>query len=213
MKRAAIVGISLALEAVSLVGQSGSGSAPAQNQPNPFEGNGSPPSLVRKFVQQQVGRSPRVVQNPQSFVFTVPRTSDCPVALHALQGSGRGLLRAKKDRGNFGSVSPTQHIHFAVADPNATRARVQVFGHSDRKRFEQTQLSNFEMGELGRTLDVTLSPENDGAVAADLVLPGFTSVKSIRLESITYEDGSTWSLGTGQSCQIAPDRLMLVADR
>ena len=211
MKRASLVGIAIALGAVSLCAQSGSVAPAEQNrqQPvNPLTSNNPPAgSLVRKQHARRVR-----VQSRQQFVFAGPRPSGCPVGLRALQGSGAGLVKV---RGSFapGPQVPTQHIHFVVADPHATGARVRVFGHSDREHLEQTRLSNFEMHELGRTVDVTLSAENDTEAAADLVLPGFTSVQSIELESITYQDGSIWNLGTGQSCQIAPDPLMLIADR
>ncbi len=58
---------------------------------------------------------------------------------------------------------------------------------------------------------VTFHPEDATSVAAELVLPGFTSVGSVELLSITYQDGSTWSLAKGEACRVVPDRLMLVA--
>jgi hypothetical protein len=33
------------------------------------------------------------------------------------------------------------------------------------------------------------------------------------LESLTYKDGSTWTVAGRQACRVAPDPMMLVADR
>lgn len=220
MKRLALLGISLVFASISLVAQSGPTTTPGQNQQpvNPFASDSrSSPSLMKKFTQQRAARQPQVVENEQSFVLMGPRTTGCPAALRALQGSGRGLLSVRNPRGNVDPLPavPTQRIHLIVASlnaMNATHVRVMIFGHSDQKRLEQTQLTNMPKYELSRTLDVTLAPDQDSKQAADLVLPGFTAVKLIQLESITYTDGSTWT-GVSQACQIVPDQLMLVADR
>jgi hypothetical protein len=140
--------------------------------------------------------------------------SSCPVSLHALQGTGSGLLAVR----NADPVpGPLQHIHLVLGNGNASRpvtAKIIVRGLSDKSRtLLSTQLSNAERFDNTRTLYVTFTPENGNDVAADLALPGFTSVSSIRLESIGYADGSTWKIATGQVCRVVPDPLMLVADR
>lgn len=147
---------------------------------------------------------------PAAFPAAAPASS-CPVSLHALQGTGSGLLAVRNADPLPG---PSQHIHLVLGDGNASRpvtAKILVHGLSDKSRSLPAQLSSGERFDNTRTLYVTFTPENDKEVAADLALPGFTSISSIRLESIDYADGSTWKVATGQVCRVVPDPLMLVA--
>jgi hypothetical protein len=60
---------------------------------------------------------------------------------------------------------------------------------------------------------VTPNSSSDQTEFADLVLPGFSSVQSITLNSLTYSDGSTWNSFKGNACRVAPDPFMLVSAR
>jgi hypothetical protein len=44
-----------------------------------------------------------------------------------------------------------------------------------------------------------------------MLFKGFTSVRWIDLDSITYADGSMWHSSPQRKCQVVPDRFMLVA--
>lgn len=141
----------------------------------------------------------------------------CPVRMQARQSPGRGLLMARNAPPTDG---PSQRIHLVLADDRAAhpvRARITVQGLSDKARV-QNALSVAPSAEAGkpqmaRTLMVRLRPEDKGTVFADLVLPGFTSVQSIRLESLTYDDGSKWNAPNPAQCSVAPDPMMLIAGR
>jgi hypothetical protein len=128
--------------------------------------------------------------------------------MHALQGTGRGLIAVRDQRP---SSSFAQRIHLALGDRQTAKvvsARVVVQGYSGKGRMAQASMNL--TADLKRTVDVSFTPEENGS-ASDLVLPGFTAVSSIRLESIAYDDGSTWKVAAEQTCRVAPDPLMLVA--
>jgi hypothetical protein len=146
----------------------------------------------------------------------------CPVTMHALQGSGTGLVPV---RGEPRVSGASQRLHLVLTSSKSAKiagAKVKVFGLSGKNRIEQAsanpdhtldltnQKSTFD---LTRTLDVTFTPEGETSIATDLVLPGFTSVSSIQLESLSYKDGSTWAVAGQRACNVAPDPMMLVADR
>ena len=59
-------------------------------------------------------------------------------------------------------------------------------------------------------LTVALAEWGEPGVSGDFRLPGFVSADRIDLQSITYEDGSTWKLAGKESCRVAPDPIMLV---
>ena len=66
---------------------------------------------------------------------------------------------------------------------------------------------------ISSTLNVVFLRDGDDSESSDLELPGFTSVKSIRLDSVTYADGTIWTPADGRSCRVEPDPLMLVSSR
>ncbi|MGA7108307.1 MAG: hypothetical protein WBV28_11735 [Terracidiphilus sp.] len=156
-----------------------------------------------------------------NFVVAVP-TSACPVNMHALQGIGRGMVAV---RGPEKVTGFAQRIHLVLSNAGAKQivgARVKVSGLSGKSRVERASSSmdltldpslQSDPGELTRMLNATFVPENNKDVATDLVLPGFTSVRSIQLESITYTDGTTWTVPGLQACHVAPDPMMLIAGR
>jgi len=193
MKRAAVLAIFLAVAISTL---------PAQD----------------KAVPSQNGENAGATTN---FVVVLPRDA-CPVNMHALQGSGTGLIAVRGEKQTNGSV---QRIHLVLSTAESKQivgAKVKVSGLSGRNRVERASSAmdlTLDPGQksspavLTRRLDAAFMPENDKEAATDLVLPGFTSVRSIQLESITYSDGTTWTVPGLQSCHVAPDPMMLIAGR
>lgn len=143
-----------------------------------------------------------------------PSASSCPVSLQALQGAGSGLIMVRDAKPAPGA---SQRIHLILSSGSASRpvsGKVVVRGLSGKNnQAVPTQLSDEERFDQSRMLHVTFTPEGNKDGAADLMLPGFTSVGSIHLESIHYDDGSTRQIASGQVCRVAPDPLMLVAGR
>jgi hypothetical protein len=148
---------------------------------------------------------------PASQTFSVSAaTSSCPVSLRALQGTGGGLVAVHNAKPMSG---PSQHIHLVLSDTKSAvlTAKVVVRGLSGKNQILQT--SGNGRFDLTKTLDVRFVSEDDSQTAADLILPGFTSVQSVELESIRYQDGSTWTFAGREACRVAPDPFMLVGSR
>lgn len=163
----------------------------------------------------------------QSTVIITPFDgASCPVSLQAKQGSGSGLVMVHKappkDAEPSTSAKPGQHIHLilgkmpgdAFSLQQVASATVTARGLSARDRLNRTVgLFGDLPSDLTRTLDVSFTRENNGNLSADLDLPGFTSVRSIQIESIALKDGSKWSLDDRQHCVVTPDPLMLIANQ
>lgn len=155
------------------------------------------------------------------------QSSSCPVAMQAKQGSGSGLVMVRKNGPDEGesalSSKPSKQIHLILGkmpgahftDPSQiTGAKVTAKGLSARDRFELAlDSSGNRSSDIRRTLNVAFSAEKDGSISADVILPGFTSVNSIRLDSVDLNDGSTWTLPDLKACVVTPDSIMLVADQ
>ncbi|MGO9434625.1 MAG: hypothetical protein ACLP00_10050 [Terracidiphilus sp.] len=201
MKRAAVFGSSLLLAATTLAAQSSFGVATMGGL------SGATPPASQENAKTATN-------------FDLSQSSPtCPVSMHALQGSGTGLVAVHGDQRAAGFA---QRIHLILNNPKAAKiaaAKVRVFGLSGKNRVEPASYSTLDLTnqtskfDLSRTLDVAFTTEGEKDVATDLILPGFTTVLSIQLESLTYKDGSTWAVAGRQACHVAPDPLVLVADR
>lgn len=161
-------------------------------------------------------------QSTTTFVVGLP-ASTCPVAMRASQSIGENLLAV---RGNQQRVDVmAQRIHLILANvkspnskPMIATAKVTVRGLSSKGRAIQTlsiQPGSNQPGtsDLTRALEVTFSPETENSVSTDLLLPGFTSVKSIELNAVTYADGTNWRVSAQAACRVAPDPIMLISNR
>jgi hypothetical protein len=173
-------------------------------------------AAVFGFLLLLSGAAPLVAQTneqppPKDFVFFTAG-ANCPVSMRALQGSGGGLVAV---RGAKPINGPAQRIHLILAGKSQriTRATVMVEGLSPRNRIARTDTGGGLTSDLTRTIDVTFTPGDHNEATADLVLPGFTSITSIELQSISYQDVSTWSVPGPRACRVAPDPFMLVADK
>lgn len=157
----------------------------------------------------------------QSHVY-VYTAAPCPVSLQAKHGSGGALVMVRRPQGeapghepSLLNPRPTGHIHLLLGsitgEKQVTSVTITARGFSNRGYIDRTSSSNAP--DIRLTLDAAVSAETDGTLYADLALPGFTTVRSIKLESIHYADGSVWNLSAQGGCTVAPDPLMLVADR
>jgi hypothetical protein len=107
---------------------------------------------------------------------------------------------------------PSQRIHLILQNPQSktyASAKIVVRGLSPKGRSLLTERARTD--DLAKALDVAFVPDDEKSVSADLLLPGFTSVTAIELQSVTYQDGTTWSVADHLACRVAPDPLMLIA--
>lgn len=167
--------------------------------------------LASTLVAQDAGMTAHM-QTSQTLALSADPTSSCPVTLHALQGTGGGLIAVHNAKPVAG---PSQRIHLVLSDTpaRALSAKVIVRGLSGKNQVMRTLPNDSGKFDSTKTLDIRFFSEDDKSVAADLTLPGFTSVQSIELQSIRYEDGSTWTFAGREACHVAPDPFMLVAGR
>jgi hypothetical protein len=90
-------------------------------------------------------------------------------------------------------------------------ATVLVRGFDGKNQVMQTG-SNPE-GNATKILRTGFRELAGNSVSADLYIPGFTAVSSVKLVDVTYSDGSTWRSDRSNPCRVTPDPLMLVTAR
>jgi hypothetical protein len=138
----------------------------------------------------------------------------CPVSMTARQTAATELVKVKKgpDPSPETLAKPGQRIHLILGGlpetGRITGATVTVRGLSARGHIDKT--SGSATSDLRRTINVTFTPEDEKTFSAELVLPGFTAVKTVKLEALQFADSSTRDYAGANMCTVAPDPLMLV---
>jgi hypothetical protein len=140
----------------------------------------------------------------------------CPVSLHARQSAAAFARQVNgndpdRPRGN------AQRLHLSVAGPKPKRvvaANVTVHGFAGKPRIVQTMsTSGGDDSDAAKTMDVRFAAGTGQEDAADLWVPGLTAVQSIDVNSVTYDDGTTWKVAAANSCHSLVDGTMLVGIR
>lgn len=142
----------------------------------------------------------------------------CPAAmLHATQGSSSQILRAGE-----GQSQPLMMPTLTLTPPKGrTPASAVVTAHGLPPTAGAMDLVGGMVPEDGakakreitRTLTVKLVAGENGSYSAVLQLPGFTTVRWIHLDAVTYADGSTWKADSDAECRVTPDPLVLIGGR
>lgn len=153
----------------------------------------------------------------QSFAGTLLQSTlianTCPIGMTAGQRmSGQTVVVL----GGQQAAPSGQRIHLSLLDKNPARivsAIVTAFGLSAKYRFVQADAMRGGSSNVTKSIHAAFRDKPDGTVYVDLVLPGFTAVNAIVLQSIAYADGSTRTLSPHDGCHVAPDPMMLVAGR
>jgi hypothetical protein len=151
----------------------------------------------------------------QTSSLVLPPPQACPVSLAAKQAGATEMV--KVDRGQDPTppiAKPGQRIRLFLTGLEKTGkviATVTVHGLSARGRIDKTSAAG--TSDLRRTMNVTFTREDEKTVSAELVLPGFTTVKSVKLDALQFADGSTRDFAGLNLCTVAPDPLMLLAGR
>jgi hypothetical protein len=143
----------------------------------------------------------------------------CPISLRAQHGNGSQLVKTR-DKSDPRDMEQTtrkgvqQTIHLILTDlrhGHIIGATVRADGLTARPRIFPTLSAGGEASDVTRTVDASFSAEDSNSVSADLRLPGFAAVNSLKLLSVTYDDGSTRRFDGVHDCSVFPDPLALVS--
>ena len=145
--------------------------------------------------------------------FTLPLitpTTSCPVDMSAQPGVGPGMVIVITGNDNASQApdlqAQQQPPRYAKA---VTHAQITVHGLTVHGRI--TPASNPNPATIAKQVDLQLTVAPGASASTGLLFKGFTSVRWIDLDSLTYADGSTWHTSPRHNCQVVPSLLMLVA--
>lgn len=152
---------------------------------------------------------------PKATILVLPSLapSACPIGMQARQGVWDHTIRVRQGDHEKLIQPFGQRFFLTLKDSHPARivsATLRVHGTTGKNRIIQTAGVNNFSAEATRILKVPFTAE-DGAVSADVYVPGFTSVSSVELQEVTYANGAAWKMSASGVCRVTPDPLMLVA--
>jgi hypothetical protein len=135
----------------------------------------------------------------------------CPIAMQARHGVWDHTIKVHQNGETY--TGPLgQRIELTLTSTQSAKivaATVLVRGFDGKNRM--VQAGSADEGNASRTLRTGFTYSGNNTASADLYISGFTAVTSVKLQDVTYADGSTWRANQSNPCRIAPDPLMLVA--
>jgi hypothetical protein len=131
----------------------------------------------------------------------------CPALFMAQHLSDGSMIRT----GRAHPKGIGQSLHITLNVHQGAIATLAVHGFSNKGRMTQASLGTSP--DAVRTVTVYLAPAQNSQAAANIWAPELTAVTSIDLVSLKYDDGTSWSAPTGQTCQVTPDPMMLITAR
>lgn len=166
---------------------------------------------------------------PSATVCKTAMAPACPLDMHVRQGIGGGMIAVDSNGVKRKVFAPRLRLFLNDIRPDKSGQRivsatVKVHGSNGKERIlplissPDSNLSNSAVDrdanpdEIERTLTVNLGAWGEPGVSGDFRLPGFTSTSRVDLQSVTYEDGSTWKVSGRETCHVAPDFLMRIGN-
>lgn len=150
-----------------------------------------------------------------STTFTIPAPSNsCPIGFTAEPGVGPGMVIVVN-----GDTASSQKLKLQLnylTDPqlhpyNIVAAQITVHGLTAKGRIAPAS-SNPDDNTIAKQVDLALTIAPNHTASTAMLFQGFTSVRWITLDSLTYANGSTWHPAAHKSCSIVPNRYMAVAN-
>ena len=198
-------------------------SALAQSAPAPGNSNVIQPGAMNTICESRLlpddGKHAKGSSETTCVNVFIP---GCPIDVHVRQGIGGGMI-AVDDNGIQRKVF-AQRLRLFLKDLQSGKsgqrivsAVVTVHGLNGKARWVPLadgpgEDGSLNSGNMARNLAVSMGNWGDPGVSGDFRLPGFTSASRVDLQSVTYDDGSTWRVSAGQTCHVVPDSLMLVGN-
>jgi hypothetical protein len=148
---------------------------------------------------------------PTTLTISTP-PSNCPVGFSAEPGVGPGMVIVVN-----GDTTASQKLKLQLSyltDPhssNITGAQITVHGLTAKGRIAPAS-SDPDDNTIAKQVDLALTIAPGRTASTAMLFKGFTSVRWITLDSLTYANGSTWHPAAHRSCSIIPNRYMAVAD-
>lgn len=159
----------------------------------------------------------------------------CPIDMEARQGGGLHILRAQRDgKVTRPPMTPTLTLRDAgrkiIVSANITaqgyggstggamplqtgtaeRVKPNNNGSDNNGPDDKMIIQGDKRPRITRTLTIQFERDNSDEDSSQFELPGFVTLSSIQLNSVTYTDGTIWNIAAPRSCRVAPSPLMLV---
>lgn len=138
---------------------------------------------------------------------------NCPVEMWAQRQTGIGQLLGIPTDSNR-QTGPVQELRVTFTNSALAQMvgmRITVYGLNSKGQLSPATAA--EPSAINKIIDLKLNAGPQSQTSADLLLPGFTSVTFISVDSIRYAGGSKWTPSAAHSCRVIPNPGMLISSR
>jgi len=138
-----------------------------------------------------------------------PVRANCPIELNAnLKTAGHTVLTTPTKEGQ--STADEQRLEIIVSNPKSEiiGARLTIYGFPVGGRVEPAvAYSPHSPSEISRTIAFEQVVGEGQSGSYEFVLPNFSAVDSVNLDSVTYSDGSSWRPVGRRLCRALPTSM------
>jgi hypothetical protein len=170
-------------------------------------------TLAAQNSARNEGQTP--AQRPTIVDLGVLAGNGCPIGMVASQGVWDHTIKVRQGQHEQTSQPFGQRIFLTLGDSHPSpivAATVKVRGLTGKNHMVQTAGDANADGDAAKIMKITFATTSKGGVISDLYIPGFTSVISIELLEVSYDDGKISRIGGSSVCRVKPDPLMLIAN-
>jgi hypothetical protein len=152
-----------------------------------------------------------ISQSPGGLIVTLRNVhGSCPVEFTA-QRSG-GPVKMTVDSGTHLRISQQVLLRIGNITPrNITQMSVTVHGLAGRAQVMPVVADNSSAYTRATKAELKLAVAAKSNAETNLRVDGITSIRTIDLDSVQYDDGSEWIATSGKPCSIEPNGFMLVS--
>ncbi|MGA7859474.1 MAG: hypothetical protein WCA11_16185 [Terracidiphilus sp.] len=151
--------------------------------------------------------------SPTQSVFVLPPVLyTCPIGMRAEHAPDIHRVYVQGDTRTESSAMQLKFILTNRRPGQIVAANITAHGRKGKAEIIPAVASRAsgDSADTAKTMDVSFASGADESVNTNIVLPGFSYVTFIELNSVTYANGTTWKFAPRDDCQVAPDPLMLI---
>jgi hypothetical protein len=147
-------------------------------------------------------------ERSQSTVLTIT-PSECPtdVGIQASQSAPAHVVPVN----NVQRTQPVQYLHITLKNSKSVdilEARIVVYGSTGKIQVLPANSAQPDLSDSEKTFNLALRVGAKNEASTDISLPGFTSISSVALNSLTFADHSIWHPANDKSCHVTTTTMI-----
>ncbi|MGH9616693.1 MAG: hypothetical protein ACRD28_08110 [Acidobacteriaceae bacterium] len=146
----------------------------------------------------------------------VPGSTNCPINMSAQKQTGLRAMRRVSPGAHPKPQGPAQDLRLSLKNSTFQEIvglQITAYGFNSKPQLYLGRTTSANSSTIHKTVDLKLKVDPKSEASINLLLPEFTSVTLLNVDSIHYAGGSTWHPSAVHTCRVVPDGMMLISSR